>query len=120
MRKSIMPTLKRLEKKKPIPYKHDNRYAKLYNSIEWINLRSYYYRTHPLCENCLSQGKVTPADEVHHKQFLSTDINREWDLLLDENNLMSLCQDCHHRIHTYAKQNGLKYCDFIKLKTPPL
>lgn len=110
-----MPTLNKPKHTPRTPYKKDSRYSKLYNTTQWSSLRDYYLHLHPLCENCMKNNKVSPATEVHHKQFLSTDPQREWELLLDENNLMSLCTSCHHRFHNYANANHLKYVDFVKL-----
>lgn len=110
-----MPTIKRLEKKKPIPYKHDNQYAEYYNSTAWNKLRNYYLTQHSLCENCLSQGKVTPAEEVHHKNIIGSRVDGRWERTLDENNLMSLCKSCHRKMHDMARRQGLGYVDFIKI-----
>ena len=54
---------------------------------------------HPLCEHCLSKGKVKTAEHVHHKRtpFAGTDVN--FGLLLDANNLEALCAECHRLEH---------------------
>lgn len=64
-------------------------------------MRNWYIRRHPLCEVCLANGRTTSAQQVHHKrEFLSglTEQQR-WDLLLNEDNLMSVCKQCHMDIH---------------------
>lgn len=100
-----MPTLNKPKKKQHIflPYKHNNQSAEFYNTIQWKNLRSYYLRLNPLCECCRDHyDRVTPATEVHHKiPFLrgKTDLER-LDLLLDEDNLLSVCRKCHLEIHS--------------------
>lgn len=73
----------------------------MYNSIHWQKLRNMYIHEHPLCERCLANGRSVAAEEVHHKKPFSTGatIDERWSLLLDVNNLMSLCKDCHHAIH---------------------
>lgn len=77
---------------------------KAYQSVAWRKLREYYMREHPLCEECLKKGKVTPAEDIHHIQspFKHGQIN--WNLLVDDNNLMALCKECHGNIH--AEQQG--------------
>ena len=51
--------------------KHYNRYErdpasnKRYGRA-WKRIRDRYIKSHPLCEECEKQGKLTPAEEVHH------------------------------------------------------
>ena len=33
----------------------------------WPAIRASYVRRHPLCEDCLEEGKTVPVYEVHHK-----------------------------------------------------
>jgi 5-methylcytosine-specific restriction protein A len=49
--------------------------------------------THPLCELCQAEGKLKPADLVHHKRKLTDGGTNEWE------NLMALCNECHSRLH---------------------
>ena len=86
-------------------YKHDNQSSKYYNSKYWVKLRSSYIVNHPLCEECLKEDIITPAEHVHHKkEFLSgIDEEERWSLLLDESNLMSVCVKCHHKLHNSKK-----------------
>jgi 5-methylcytosine-specific restriction protein A len=55
----------------------------------WRTIRDLYIAKHPLCEECFSQGKLTPADEVHH--IVPVD---QGGTHADEN-LQALCQSCH-------------------------
>ena len=75
--------------------------APFYNSKGWRTLRNVYFNSHPLCEQCLMNGISRPAEEVHHiKPFLTGKSDEErWKLLLDINNLMSLCSECHDEVH---------------------
>ena len=59
----------------------------------WKKIRDRYAAAHPLCEECLKEGKITPMDEVHH----ILPINRGG--TDEETNLMSLCHSCHEKIH---------------------
>ena len=48
--------------------------------------------SHPLCEMCEQDGRLTKANEVHHVLPLSQGGTH------DESNLMSLCKSCHSKI----------------------
>lgn len=75
--------------------------AEIYNSKEWKKLRKAYFQKNPLCERCLSMGKVVPAQHVHHIQSFMMYDNKEQRMqcALDWNNLMSVCVDCHNILH---------------------
>ena len=45
------------------------------------------------CEECQKKGLLRPVEEVHHKLPLAEGGTH------DEENLVSLCQPCHARIH---------------------
>ena len=57
---------------------------------QWRTVREAYMRRHPLCERCEAKGVTEVATMVHHKVAL-----RDGGERLNENNLMSLCFDCH-------------------------
>ena len=59
----------------------------------WKRIRDRYVRSHPVCERCLAEGRITPVEEVHHIVPVS-----KGGLHVDSN-LMSLCQSCHTKIH---------------------
>lgn len=103
-----MPTINRKQNiAKAVPYVHgDADGAKYYNSKYWKNLRNQFIREHPLCYDCILEGKSTPAEECHHiRPFYSGETDEErWRLLLDPENLVSLCQRCHHRRHTEMRR----------------
>ena len=98
-----MPTINRNRiHHKELPYKHENNKSHLYyNTKQWKNLRNYYIRRNPLCEICLSKGIVKPAEEVHHIRpfMMGTTDEERYKLLTDEDNLMSLCRECHDEVH---------------------
>jgi len=58
----------------------------------WKRIRDRYIRAHPLCEECRRQGRLNPAEEVHHILALSKGGGNE------PENLMALCKPCHSRI----------------------
>lgn len=103
-----MPEIKRLKDiraEHQLQYKHKrqnviqpyNISQKIYNSKQWKQLRNSYITEHPLCEQCLLEDNITPAEDVHHiKPFLSgITYNEILSLAYDYNNLMSLCKQCH-------------------------
>jgi len=102
-----MPTINRKPiSHKEVPYKHyNNTSGTYYNTKQWKNLRNYYIRRHPLCEVCLEHDIITPANEVHHKvPFMSgTTDEDKYSLLVDEDNLLSVCYSCHDKIHRELK-----------------
>ena len=59
----------------------------------WRRIRDRYAAAHPLCEMCLGEGRLTPVQEVHHILPVSQGGTHSMD------NLMSLCQSCHTKIH---------------------
>lgn len=104
-----MPTIVKLQKKqKTSSGRTETDIRKLrqtaYQNTAWRKERDNFLREHPLCEKCLEKGKITPAQDIHHKKspFKNGEIN--WNLLYDESNLMSLCKECHGNIH--AAQQG--------------
>lgn len=63
----------------------------------WKRIRDKYIKTHPLCEECKRNGRLKPAEEVHH----IIPISKGGDHSIE--NLMSLCTSCHSTIT--AKEN---------------
>lgn len=105
-----MPTINRIPKKEHKWTEIENTEAKklrtkAYNYTPWRKLRDTYIKEHPLCAECLKHGKVTPAEDIHHIRtpFQQGEIN--YNLLMDENNLMALCKECHGNIHSGKKDN---------------
>lgn len=94
-----MPTINR---KTNQPIKNTTKSDRqIYNSSRWRNLKNEYLQNHPLCEKCLSDGIVKPAEDVHHKIPILRGYSKEQQFRLgyDYNNLMALCKKCHAEIH---------------------
>ena len=72
-------------------YQRDPATRKRYNR-SWEKIRARYMSAHPFCERCLTAGRITKVEEVHHKLPLSKGGTH------DESNLMSLCTSCHSEI----------------------
>lgn len=73
-------------------YHRSENYNKKYGR-SWRKVRRRYVKRHPLCEICLAIGKITPVEEVHHIVPISQGGTN------DEENLQSLCQSCHTKVH---------------------
>ena len=67
-----------------------------YNKSEWRKIRKAKLMAQPLCELC---GAV--AEHIHHIiSFVNEDdAMKQMELLLNWENLQSLCQECHNRLH---------------------
>lgn len=93
---------------KPRKFKNENteRKKKLYNSQAWKNLSMIYKQEYPLCECCKIDGKTSSVEEVHHLIKFDDQEKEEVRsmLLLDKDNLISLCKDCHQKYHKNQKE----------------
>jgi len=78
-------------------YQRDPAVKKRYGR-SWKRIRDRYITAHPLCEQCQKDGRITPAEEVHHIKPLSQGGTNDVD------NLMSLCTSCHSEIT--AREGG--------------
>lgn len=83
---------KAVERRRYNKYQRDPDYGGRYG-VEWKRVRTRYVKAHPLCEQCLKDGRLTPVDEVHHILPLSRGGTNATD------NLMSLCRSCHNKAH---------------------
>jgi len=59
-----------------------------YDSL-WHRRRNHQLKEHPLCEDCLNEGRVTAAEMVHHID--GDPFNN------DPSNYRSLCNPCHDK-----------------------
>ena len=75
---------------------------RMYYSAKWRKLRNWYIANHPLCEQCQSEDRITPATEVHH---IIESKDNDAALFYNSDNLMALCHQCHMII---TRQNKLK------------
>lgn len=56
--------------------------------------------SNPLCEVCLSNEIITPAIDVHHiDSFMNYSNTKRLSKAYDSNNLMSICKECHSKLH---------------------
>ena len=87
---------KQVETKRYNRYQRDPEINKRYGS-HWRKISAEYRRAHPLCEECQQIFRIVPATLVHHIKTLEEGGTHEVE------NLMSLCDSCHARIHA---ENG--------------
>lgn len=53
-----------------------------------------------MCQDCLAEGRYTPAEEVHHIIELTPENINSPSIALNPDNLVSLCRECHRARHT--------------------
>lgn len=88
--------------KTPKTAKQEER-AKWYAKTQWRKLRKIKLQQDPVCEVCGEQL----ATQVHHKvSFMKgTSDEEKLSLLLDYDNLQSICPTCHQHIHNKTVKN---------------
>lgn len=82
----------RLVDKQYNQYARDNFSKSFYKSPEWIRARKLQLQSHPLCAECLKNGKYTKATMVDHIVPIKQGGSK-----FDSENLQSLCWACHSR-----------------------
>jgi 5-methylcytosine-specific restriction protein A len=90
-----MPTIKLSKKKQRDKTYNKQAYQDIYNTPRWKKLRAYKLAINPVCEMCSANGKTTMTQEVHH--IIPFNISPE--LAYDYDNLISVCIECHKKLH---------------------
>ena len=71
-----------------------------YTDSKWRRKREIILRRDGyLCRNCYRYGKRIEGTEVHHIFPLEKCTGKYTSLALDSNNLITLCRDCHNKMH---------------------
>lgn len=90
--------------------KHYERPAALeafYGSNAWKNCRDTYLASvGGLCELCLKQGLIVPAEIIHHKKPLNASNVSNPKISLSWDNLCAVCRDHHAQLH---RKTQLRY-----------
>ena len=73
-------------------YERDPQTNKRYGGT-WRKVRAAFLAANPLCALCQQEGRLLPAELVHHKRKLSDGGTHDWE------NLQALCSECHSRLH---------------------
>jgi 5-methylcytosine-specific restriction protein A len=68
-------------------------------TVQWQHTRKVYLSLNPLCNECLKQNRLTTATTVHHIKEI-----RQGGEIHNPDNLMSLCRECHEKLHKRFKQ----------------
>lgn len=76
---------------------------KFYRPAKWEKMREYILiRDRYKCRRCGDTGVL----EVHHKIHLTPENINDANITLNENNLITLCRDCHFAVHEEDKARG--------------
>lgn len=76
-----------------------------YSTRQWKKCREAYKKSVGyLCEECLRNGKIVPAEDVHHIQKLTPQNVNDPSIALSFSNLMALCNPCHDKMHGRARR----------------
>ena len=91
-----------------------------YASARWkACARGYRRSVGGLCERCRKKGKITPAEEVHHKIKLTPENINKPEIALSWRNLIALCKDCHLKEHRKEKRWKVDADGNVTLEDPP-
>jgi 5-methylcytosine-specific restriction protein A len=104
-----MPTIYKPKKKKNNNgNQYDKERRKVYSSERWRTVRRLKFQQNPLCEKCEEKGLTVQAEDIHHViSFMSTNNpDIRYNLAYDFENLLSLCKQCHQKIHS-MQRNGI-------------
>lgn len=93
--------------------RYNNYNDSFYHSKEWKKLRQEALdRDNYLCRLCLKRGVITPAKTVHHITPLRVDNAQKLEL----NNLITVCESCHNKLHKEKSYNIQKKQRYIQAK----
>ena len=96
-----------LNKPKRIRNQSLNRHnrQKVYQTAKWKRLRQSKLQLNPLCELCLEEGIIKPAEDIHHiiSPFSCDPLYKDY-YAYDFDNLLSLCKEHHSKIHSEHKE----------------
>ena len=71
-----------------------------YKSTALKNCRDTYMKmAGGLCEDCYKEGKVVPAEEVHHIKHITPNNINDPTITLNYGNMVALCRECHRKRH---------------------
>ena len=97
-----MPYLKRPTKVKRPLSDRKKEANEIYNTHKWRQLRKSKLMNSPICEIC---GKEL-ASQIHHKDsFMKYEGLKRKEVAYDFDNLQSLCELCHIKIHQEQRKH---------------
>lgn len=62
-----------------------------------------------MCERCFEEGRLVPAEIVHHVVWLTPDNIDDPETALSWGNLMRVCRDCHAAIHNPGAEPRVRF-----------
>ncbi len=69
---------------------------KFYSSKDWLKVRNIIRNLdNNLCLMCLENKELNNIDTVHHIE----ELKENWSKRFEKDNLISLCESCHQKIH---------------------
>jgi 5-methylcytosine-specific restriction enzyme A len=93
-----MPSINLPQRKKRDRTVNKQALQSYYQDRRWKKLRLYKFSQNPVCELCEERGLTAQTQEIHHIKPIDLQHPDE-SLIYDYDNLMSLCNDCHSRLH---------------------
>ena len=94
---------------------------RFYSSGAWADCRELYRKSvSNLCENCLKNGMITPAEEVHHKIRLTPANINDPSVTLNWDNLEALCERCHKLAHKRKRRYQVDKDGELRIRDTPL
>lgn len=88
-------------------------FQKFYKTARWKAAREHVLkRDMYLCQHCLREGKIVPGNTVHHIRELTPLTVEVPEIAIGEENLITLCRDCHARVHGDRPDTRYKLDDF--------
>lgn len=87
--------------RKEVSNRRNSKWNHYYQDRRWKRLREWQITNHPICYDCMMNGRSVPAEHVHHVIPFSKGQTEEERiaLLLDPDNIVSLCKNCHDKRH---------------------
>lgn len=90
------------EHKKEVFRGTTSKYESWYKTAWWMKARKNFLLSNIWCEECLKEGKYTPADLVHHTQGYNS-----WETFCDISKWEAICKSCHSKIHITETNESL-------------
>jgi 5-methylcytosine-specific restriction protein A len=94
--------------------KERKEFTSMYQTNQWRSLRQVQLSKHPLCESCMTMGKVVQANHVDHV-FPWAKIGKQ---AFYDNIFQSLCTHCHSHKSAQEKQGIYNHYSTGKQYTP--
>ena len=64
---------------------------------QWKKTRDYFLNINPFCVECEKEGRLVPAQIVHHTLNINTELG--WEQRLNPDYLEGMCISCHSKHH---------------------